>query len=135
VTDRVEEALAARGKKLADARVLVLGAAYKPDVDDDRESPALQLMKLLESRGADFAYSDPHVPALRPGREHSFTLRSVELTPETLRGFDVAVLVTDHQAFDYGAILEHAPLIVDTRNAFARFLGERAAASGKVLKA
>jgi len=135
VADRIEEVLAARGAKLADARVLVLGVAYKPDVDDDRESPALQLMSLLRRRGVDFAYSDPHVPALHPGREHDFTMKSVELTPETLRGFDVAVLVTDHRAFDYEAVLEHIPAVVDTRNAFARFLGARAAASGKVFKA
>jgi len=135
VIERTEQALAGRGKKLVEARVLILGAAYKPDVDDDRESPALELMGLLKRRGAEISYSDPHVARLHPGREHSFTLESVELTPQNLAGFDAAVLVTDHKAFDYAAILEHAPLIVDTRNAFERNLGDRAAQSGKIIKA
>jgi UDP-N-acetyl-D-glucosamine dehydrogenase len=135
VISRTEEALLARGKQLADARVLILGAAYKPDVDDDRESPALELMELLVRRGVKISYSDPHVPKLHPGREHSFTQESVELTPGNLAGFDAAILVTDHKAFDYAAILEHAPLVIDTRNAFHRELGEKADRSEKIIKA
>ncbi len=135
VIARTEEALVARGKKLADASVLILGAAYKPNVDDDRESPALELMELLVRRGVEVSYSDPHVPKLHPGREHSFTQESVELTPQNLGSFDAAILVTDHQAFDYAAILEGAPLVIDTRNAFYRELGEEAVLSGKVVKA
>jgi UDP-N-acetyl-D-glucosamine dehydrogenase len=135
VVERTAAVLAERGVPLGEARVLVLGAAYKPDVDDDRESPALELMELLLRRGVRVEYSDPHVPALHPGREHGFTQKSVELSPEKLAAFDVAVLVTDHAAFDYAAILENSRAIVDTRNAFARRLGERAAASGKVFKA
>ncbi len=135
VIDRTEEALANKGKKMVEAKVLILGAAYKPDVDDDRESPALELMELLQRRGVEISYSDPHVPQLHPGREHRFTQASVELTPQNLAKFDAAVLVTDHKAFDYASILEYAPLIIDTRNAFQRHLGERAAQSGKVIKA
>ena len=135
VVTRTEGALLERGKELSGARVLILGAAYKPNVDDDRESPALELMKLLVERGVDVSYSDPHVSKLHPGREHSFTQESVELSPQNLASFDAAILVTDHQAFDYAAILENAPLIIDTRNAFRRELGDKAAQSGKVVKA
>jgi UDP-N-acetyl-D-glucosamine dehydrogenase len=135
VISRTEESLLARGKALEGSKVMVLGAAYKPDVDDDRESPALELMELLSRRGVGVSYSDPHVPRLHPGREHQFTQESVELTPENLSSFDAVILVTDHRAFDYAAILEHARLIIDTRNAFRRELGERAAESGKVVKA
>jgi len=135
VADRLGEELAARGRELAGARVLILGAAYKPDVDDCRESPALELMEILTERGAEVSYSDPHVPVITPRRAYDFNMPSTELTPGALAACDAAVLVTDHQAFDYAAILEHAPLIIDTRNAFERALGERAVASGKVVKA
>ncbi len=135
VAERVDGELVARGKKLVGARVLVLGVAYKPDVDDCRESPALELIEVLTARGAEVDYSDPHVPVVPTTRAHALHMKSVDLTPEALGSFDVAVLVTDHQAFDYGAILEGAPLVVDTRNAFERALGERAAKSGKLVKA
>ena len=119
VVTRLMEALNARGKALKGARVLVIGAAYKQDVDDIRESPSLKLMGLLRDRGADVAYNDPHVPRITPGRHHDIELESVELTAEALAGFDCALISTAHTCYDFGFIVRHAPLVVDTRNATA----------------
>jgi UDP-N-acetyl-D-glucosamine dehydrogenase len=134
VLERTAEILTQRGKKLKGARILILGVAYKPNVDDDRESPALVLMKMFESRGATISYSDPHVAKMHRGRSHAFELESVELTPENLGVADVVLLVTDHQAFDYATIFEHASLIVDTRNAFVRRLGQQVKLSAKLFR-
>jgi UDP-N-acetyl-D-glucosamine dehydrogenase len=118
VADKVSEALNSQRKAVNGSRVLVLGIAYKRDIDDIRESPALDVMHLLQERGATVAYADPHAPVLQarewPGRVE---LRSVELTRDELAGYDCVVIVTDHRAFDYDLIVDAAPLIVDTRNA------------------
>lgn len=97
------------------AKVLVLGLAYKKNVEDLRESPSLQLIALLTERGALVDYSDPHVPAMPRVRNYRFDMESVALTPETLARYDAVLLATDHDAFDYEAIARHARLIVDTR--------------------
>jgi UDP-N-acetyl-D-glucosamine dehydrogenase len=120
VVDRVATAVNDTGKPLRGSSVLVLGAAYKPDVDDCRESPAVELMELLQDRGAAVSYSDPHVPALPPLRGHSIRLESTPLTPELLRSVDCVLIATDHKAFDYPMILSHASLVVDTRGATRR---------------
>jgi len=114
-------ALTAHGKKLSGSRVLLLGVAYKADVDDDRESPGYALWKLFERAGAAVDFHDPHIPVIRPSREHAeFAGRaSVPLTPENLAHYDLTVLVTAHRAIDYARVAAHARLIVDTRNAFA----------------
>jgi UDP-N-acetyl-D-glucosamine dehydrogenase len=117
VVERVMEALSDRGKPLQGSRVLVLGAAYKPDVDDCRESPAVELLELLQERGASVAYHDPHVPVLPSLRGHFIRLESVPLTPETLAAQDCVLIATDHSAFDWGDIVRHASLVVDTRGA------------------
>ena len=117
VVDRIAQALEARGGRLSGAKVLLLGAAYKPDVDDDRESPFYAITELLQERGAEVSYHDPHIPRLHPGRRHGLTLESVPLTPETLGRADCVVIVTDHSAFDADFIVRHASLVVDTRNA------------------
>lgn len=117
VISRVAEALNERGKPLRGSRILVLGAAYKPDVDDCRESPSVELMELLEERGATVAYNDPHVPALPPLRGHTLRLESTPLTAEVLAGQDVVLIATNHRAYDYASILAHAPLVIDTRGA------------------
>lgn len=124
VIQRSSEALATVGKELSTSRVLLLGIAYKPNVDDDRESPAYVLWELLEEAKADVAYHDPHVPVIRPSREHGhFAGReSVALTPESIASFDLVLLATNHKAVDYPLIAEHAKLIVDTRNAFGSLL-------------
>lgn len=121
VVGRCALALAAGGKKLSGSRVLLLGIAYKADVDDDRESPAYALWKLFEQAGATVDFHDPHIPVIRPSREHAeFAGRaSVPLTPENLARYDLTVLVTAHHALDYACVAAHARLLVDTRNAFA----------------
>lgn len=128
VRELVMRALNRHRKSLNGAKVLLLGVAYKKDVADLRESPAIKIVELLEQDGAEVSYSDPHVPEFSPGTEfiagiqfHTGTtsLKSVELTPGTLAGCDCAVIITDHSAFDYNMIVKNAPLIVDTRNALA----------------
>jgi UDP-N-acetyl-D-glucosamine dehydrogenase len=118
VLGKLDEALTARGKNLKGSRVLVLGIAYKKNVDDMRESPAVELMELLVARGAKIEYSDPHVPVFPRLREHSFDLKSVALTPEALGSYDAVLLATNHDAFDYALIKRHARLIVDTRGVY-----------------
>ncbi len=118
VVDKTVRALNAAGKSLKDARVLVLGIAYKRDIDDMRESPSLFVMQILRDWGADVAYSDPNVPAFPHMRDHNFTLSSVDLTPESLADFDAVLLLTDHSAFDYDIIRTHSKILVDTRGKF-----------------
>jgi len=117
VVDTLAGALNARGKPVKGSRVLVLGIAYKRDVDDPRESPAFEILELLMDRGATLAYHDPFVPRLPRMRKHAIVMDSTPLTPETLRAQDAVLIVTDHTAVDYAAVVEHAPLVVDTRNA------------------
>jgi UDP-N-acetyl-D-glucosamine dehydrogenase len=118
VVAQVAAALASRKKNLRGSRVLLLGIAYKANVDDDRESPAYALWKLLEARGAKVNYHDPHVPAIRPSREHAkFSgKRSVRLTLKTISAADVILIVTQHEAIDWRLVAKHARLVVDTRN-------------------
>ncbi|MCC6210466.1 MAG: UDP-N-acetyl-D-glucosamine dehydrogenase, partial [Burkholderiales bacterium] len=118
VVTKMAEALLARGKQVRGARVLVLGIAYKKNIDDMRESPAVEIMELLQGRGATVAYSDPHVPRFPKMRAHAFDLASVPLTAPTLAAQDCVILVADHDAFDYTFIAAHAPLVVDTRGRY-----------------
>ncbi|ABQ25868.1 nucleotide sugar dehydrogenase [Geotalea uraniireducens] len=118
VVGKVMDALNERGKALKGARVLVLGIAYKKNVDDMRESPSVELMEKLQKKGAVIAYSDPHVSVFPKMREHYFDLKSVELTPENLREYDCVLVGTHHDAFDYRMIRTHASLIVDTRGVY-----------------
>ncbi len=117
VVDRVAEALNDRGKSLKGARVLVLGVAYKRDIDDDRESPAFRVMELLQRKQATLCYHDPFVPVLRRSRRYDFGLASTPLTPANLAAVDAVVIVTDHSEVDYESVVRHAPLVVDSRNA------------------
>lgn len=117
VVERVMDALNEQGKPLKGSRVLILGAAYKKNVDDVRESPALVLFDLLAAKGAVVDYHDPHVPVIGRGRHYAIDKSSLPLTREALAGCDVALIVTDHDAVDYALVVEHAPLVVDTRNA------------------
>jgi UDP-N-acetyl-D-glucosamine dehydrogenase len=114
VVDHVGFALNRLGRATRGSRVLVLGVAYKADIDDTRESPSLDIMETLRERGAKIEYSDPYVPKLEfAGR----TLKSVPLTPARLRTFDCVVIATAHRKFPYAAVVRHARSIVDTRNA------------------
>lgn len=121
VVNRVAEALNAHRKPVNGSRVLILGLAYKPDVDDDRESPSYILLDLLKKRGADVAYYDPHVPVIRPSREHGHWAgtKSVPWTRESVGGFEAVLISTNHRAVDYAQLAAWAPLIIDTRNAMA----------------
>jgi UDP-N-acetyl-D-glucosamine dehydrogenase len=114
VVDLVAQSLNSRGKAIRGSRVLVLGIAYKADIDDTRESPSLDIMATLGNRGARVDYSDPFVPSVDLGGAH---LRSVPLTPARLKRYDCVVIATAHKSFPYGLILRHAPGVVDTRNA------------------
>jgi len=97
--------------------VLVLGVAYKKDIDDLRESPSLRIIELLQGRGARVDYNDPYFPRLHKMRRYDFKLASVELTPENLAVYDAAVISTDHSSYDYSAIVRSSRLVIDTRNA------------------
>lgn len=114
VVDRLSDALNVQGKTLRDARILLLGVAYKRDVEDTRESPALTIIKLLEAKLACVSYYDPHVPRLR-SRHLQREFVSVELDENTITNADAVVIVTDHSAVDYDWIIEHAALVIDTR--------------------
>jgi UDP-N-acetyl-D-glucosamine dehydrogenase len=118
VVDKVTDALNAHAKAVRGAQVLVLGVSYKRDIDDMRESPALDVMAVLQQKGARLSYHDPYVPKIAardwPG---ALDLASVELTPAALAAADCVIIVTDHRAFDFKAIASHAKLIVDSRNA------------------
>jgi len=118
VLGKVQAALQDRGKKLRGSRVLVLGVAYKKNVDDLRESPALELMRLLAAEGARIAFCDPHVPQLRHAVHESVPTRGESLGAGLLREQDLVLLATDHDAFDYDLILEHSALVVDTRGRY-----------------
>jgi len=118
VVERLGTALNDRSKSIRGSRVLILGVAYKKDVDDVRESPALEIMELLQHKGAVLSYSDPYVPRLHKMRAYDFShMASVELTDEVVRGSDVILIATDHSNFDYQGIVNNARLVVDTRNA------------------
>jgi UDP-N-acetyl-D-glucosamine dehydrogenase len=117
VIQRVMEGLNSRKKSLNGARILLLGMAYKKDVDDPRESPSFKLMELLQEKGAEVQYNDPHIPAIPPVRNYTFSMASTELTMETLAAMDCVLIATDHSAYDYQFILDNSDLVVDTRNA------------------
>ncbi len=118
VIEKLTDALNLRGRSVMGSRVLVLGITYKKDVEDMRESPSVELMEILRSKGAAVDYADPHVPVFPRMREHRFDLSSTPLTPESLASYDVVLLATSHSAFDYGMIAQHARLIVDTRGVY-----------------
>ncbi|WP_422911690.1 UDP-N-acetyl-D-glucosamine 6-dehydrogenase [Pseudomonas sp. MAC6] len=106
------------GKAVKGSKVLVLGIAYKKNVDDMRESPSVEIMELIEAKGGIVAYSDPHVPVFPKMREHHFELSSLALNAESLASFDAVVLATDHDKFDYELIKQHAKLVVDSRGKY-----------------
>jgi len=117
VIGKTAEALNEKGKALKNSKIMVLGAAYKMDVDDMRESPTLILMELLREAGAKVEYNDPHIPKLPPTRKHKFNMKSKPLTEKNLARLDAVIISTAHSTYDYDFIVKHAPLIVDARNA------------------
>jgi UDP-N-acetyl-D-glucosamine dehydrogenase len=120
VMAKLEEALARRGKALDGARVLMLGLAYKKDIDDPRESPAFKLLELLERKGVQVVYNDPHIPVFPTMRHYRhLKVKSVPISENVLSSVDATLIVTDHSDYDYEAIARLSPLVVDTRNACA----------------
>ncbi len=117
VIEKTVDALNGASKSMKGSHILVLGIAYKKDVDDDRESPGYAIMKMLLEKGAVVSYNDPWVPRLRPTRKYSFQMESTPLTPETLTLADAVIIVTDHSAYDFADIVKHSRLVIDTRNA------------------
>jgi UDP-N-acetyl-D-glucosamine dehydrogenase len=117
VVQRLMESLSDRGRPLKGAKVLVLGIAYKKDVDDMRESPSVRLIELLQERGAQVVYHDPYVPRVPKMRDHRLDMVSVPLTDEALESADAVLVATDHSCIDYAHVAERARLVVDTRNA------------------
>ncbi|OPZ08993.1 MAG: UDP-N-acetyl-D-glucosamine 6-dehydrogenase [candidate division BRC1 bacterium ADurb.BinA292] len=119
VVERLAHALNDQGKPLRGSRILLLGVAYKNDVDDDRESPSYRLFELLLKARAEVEYYDPYIPVIRPTREfpHLAGRESIVWSPETLAGFDAALIATAHTPVDYAELVRHCPLVVDTRNA------------------
>jgi len=131
VIQKIVKVLNEDHKSINGAKILLLGMAYKPDVGDLRESPALKVMELLIKEGAEVDYNDPYIPELSPVRKYDFSRRSVELTPDSLNSYDAVIVITNHSCYDYDLILEKSKVIIDTRNAFG-LKGQR---DGKVWKA
>jgi UDP-N-acetyl-D-glucosamine dehydrogenase len=121
IVDSIAGALNNHKKSVKGSKILVLGVAYKKDVDDLRESPTLKIMQILQERGADFDYNDPYFPQLHKMRHYNYEhMKSVPLNAETLASYDAVIIATDHSSYDYGAIVDAAKLVVDTRNATRR---------------
>jgi UDP-N-acetyl-D-glucosamine dehydrogenase len=123
VVSRLALALNEHGKAVRGAGILIVGLAYKPDVDDVRESPSFELIKLLSGLGARVSYHDPWVPRTKPARKHDLGMTSVALTPESVRAFDAVLIATNHSTIDYAMLAAHAALVVDTRNVMAPYAG------------
>ena len=115
VVGKIADALNERGKAIKGSKILVLGLAYKKNIDDTRESPAVEIMELLRDKGAHIDYSDPHVPVFPRKRDYHFDLHSVTLTGDSIARYDCVVLATDHDSFDYALLQQHAQVTVDTR--------------------
>ena len=119
VISKVMEGLNNHCKSIKGSKVLVLGIAYKKNVDDMRESPSVAIMEMLRDKGAIISYADPHVPVFPKMREHCFDLSSVEFNSETLQGYDCVIIATNHDRFDYELIQQNAKLLIDTRGVYA----------------
>lgn len=117
VMQKISFALEQAGKNIAGSRILLLGLAYKKNVDDDRESVTFKIMEMLEEQGAKTDYNDPYIPEIKPRREYRQFIGKKSVALEQLNSYDLTVILTDHSAYDYGNIIKHSNLIVDTRNA------------------
>ncbi|MES0445857.1 MAG: nucleotide sugar dehydrogenase, partial [Desulfobacterales bacterium] len=124
VIEKTVEALNNYKKSLNGSRIMVLGIAYKKDIDDDRESPGYAIMKMLLEKGAVVTYNDPWIPKLHATRKYDFQMSSTPITPEVLVEMDAVIIVTDHSDYDFAEIAKHSNLIIDTRNATKGIKGE-----------
>lgn len=126
VIDKLSRALNSRGQSVHGAKVLVMGLAYKPDVDDVRESPSFELIEKLDDLGARVDYNDPHVPATHRMRKYGdLGMKSVPLSPESLKSYDAVLIATNHKVYDWQMVADHAKLILDTRGATRKVIGRR----------
>ena len=126
VVDRLVHALNDRSKSVKGSRVLVLGLAYKPDVDDVRESPSFELIEKLEELGAEVDYNDPHVPVTHYMRRWGdLGKKSVPLTSDMLKGYDAVLVATHHAAYDWQLVADHAKLVVDSRGSMRNVKGKK----------
>jgi UDP-N-acetyl-D-glucosamine dehydrogenase len=125
VVSRVAEGLNEFGKSLKGSRVLVLGLAYKANVDDDRESPSYEILELLQDAGARIDYCDPYFPVAKKTRKHDLGLRSVPVDPDVFARYDAVVIATAHDVFKDARLYRDAELVIDTRNVVAPALGGR----------
>lgn len=126
VVRRTTLALNEQGKSVKGSRILVLGLAYKPDVDDVRESPSFELIEKLSDLGASVDYNDPHVPATHRMRHHDLQMKSVPLSDQSIQNYDCVLIATNHAAYDWRMIADHAKLVIDTRGAMRRVSGGKA---------
>ena len=117
VVSRLVDEFNRRKKCLNGSTILTLGISYKADMDDTRESPGLELLDILRSKGAEIYYNDPFVPKIQKFRKYDFDLESRELTEELLSSMDAVLITTNHSAYDYDWIVKHSQLVIDTRNA------------------
>jgi UDP-N-acetyl-D-glucosamine dehydrogenase len=131
VVQKTSKALNDVHKSIKGAKILLLGMAYKPDLDDLRESPALKIMELLMAEGAEVDYNDPLIPEVTEMRKYNIMKRSVDLTPDNLSSYDAVIIITNHSCYDYDLILEESKIIIDTRNT----IGSSGQKSKKVWKA
>src|SRR5260221_497972 len=126
IVDAIGTALNNSKKSLNGSKLLILGVAYKKDVDDLRESPSLKIMQLLQQRGAQIEYNDPYFPQMHKMRHYNFeAMKSVPISPEALGKYDAAIIATDHSSYDYAAIVDGSKIVVDTRNATRRVTRNR----------
>ena len=119
VVQKTMNALNDNRKSLNGAKILILGLAYKPDIDDVRESPSLELIKLLQTKGAKVDYNDPYLPQTHKQRDYDLNMKSKKLTAKTMQKYDLVIIATNHSDYDYDWIVQHSKLVVDTRNATA----------------
>jgi UDP-N-acetyl-D-glucosamine dehydrogenase len=131
VINRTMDALNEHRKSLKGSKVLVLGLAYKKDIDDLRESPSIELIELLVKKGARVNYNDPYIPKTHKQRRHDLQMTSKKLSERMLAGYDVVLISTDHSSYDYAWIVKNSKLVIDTRNATAGVRKGR----GKIIKA
>lgn len=123
VVDKLAAELGKRGTPASKARVLVMGLAYKPDIDDQRESPSFELIEHLKDLGTHVDYTDPLIPEMRETRKYDLAMKSVALTADNIKSYDCVLISTNHSAFDYDLVAQNAKLIVDTRNAMSKHAG------------
>ena len=125
VVQRTADALNEQRKSIKGSKILILGLAYKPDIDDVRESPSLELIELLKGKGAKVDYNDPYIPQTHKQREYDLQMKSKKLTAKMLAGYDAVLIATNHSDYDYAWIVKNAQLVIDTRNATGDVKGGR----------